>query len=222
MRQPSATDSLFPKPENRAHWERIYRTKQESEVSWHQDEPELSLALVCAFSRPGASVIDIGGGSSVLIGRLVERGFRGCAVLDISEAALGRARARIGSNACQIKWILADITNAPDDLGTFDVWHDRAVFHFLVTPEARDAYAGLARRTVPVGGELIIGTFALNGPEKCSGLEIERYDGCKLSTVLGSGFALRREIQETHVTPWGTPQQFTYAIFDRVADCTEG
>lgn len=221
--QRSMIDPVLPKAEDREHWERVYSTKQESEVSWHQDEPELSVDLVCAFGRPKDRVIDIGGGSSVLAGRLLAKGFCECAVLDISETALRRASERIGSAAAaQIRWIVSDVTNAPADLGEFDVWHDRAVFHFLTHPEDRKRYIDLARRTVPVGGHLIVGTFALNGPEKCSGLATERYDGNKLAAVLGSGFALTREVQQTHMTPWSMPQPFTYAVFDRVADSTQG
>jgi hypothetical protein len=108
------------------------------------------------------------------------------------------------------------VTAAPD-LGTFDLWHDRAVFHFLTDGEDRKRYVALAERTVPVGGHLIIGTFALDGPEKCSGLPIERYDGNKLTAELGPGFALRRELRETHTTPWGSTQPFTYVVFERVA-----
>lgn len=211
---PSLADTALPKPERREHWEHMYTTKAEAEVSWHQDEPTLSLELIREFAAPGSKVIDIGGGSSVLAGRLLEQGFA-CAVLDISEAALARAKERIGNNAAQIQWIVSDVTAAPG-LGTFDLWHDRAVFHFLIDPEDRKRYVAHAEGTVPIGGHVIIGTFALDGPEKCSGLPIERYDGKKLAAELGQGFAVRRELHETHTTPWGTTQRFTYAVFERV------
>ncbi len=196
------------------HWERLYTTRPESELSWHQDEPRLSLDLISELAQPGSCVIDIGGGSSVLAGRLIERRFS-CAVLDISEAALNRAKESVGSNADQIQWIVSDVTAAPE-LGTVDVWHDRAVFHFLTNSDDRKRYLDLAERTVRVGGHLIIAAFALDGPEKCSGLPVERYDGQKLAAELGPGFALRRELRELHITPSGSTQRFTYAAFERV------
>jgi 2-polyprenyl-3-methyl-5-hydroxy-6-metoxy-1,4-benzoquinol methylase len=198
------------------HWETVYETKPESEVSWHQDNPAPSLNLIRNAAVPRSSVIDIGGGSSVLAGRLVALGFEHVAVLDISKAALERAKERVGTAADQIRWIVADVTSV-QELGQFDVWHDRAVFHFLTEPDDREKYVELATRTVPVGGRLIIGTFALDGPEKCSGLLVERYDSTKLAVTLGQAFLLRHQEQETHLTPWGKPQQFTYAVFERIS-----
>lgn len=200
--------------ELRDHWERLYTTRPESELSWHQDEPRLSLDLISELAQPGSFVIDIGGGSSVLAGRLIERRFS-CAVLDISEAALNRAKESVGSNADQIQWIVSDVTAAPE-LGTVDLWHDRAVFHFLTNSDDRKRYLALAERTVRVGGHLIIAAFALDGPEKCSGLPVERYDGQKLAAELGPGFVLRRELREAHITPSRSTQRFTYAAFERV------
>lgn len=202
--------------EKRAHWESVYQTKQEAEVSWHQDNPALSLDLIREIATPRSRIIDVGGGSSVLASRLVALGFEDVAVLDISAAALDRAKERGGTAAEKVRWVIADVT-AVRDLGQFDVWHDRAVFHFLTSPEERRSYVELAARTVPAGGRLIVGTFALDGPEKCSGLPVERYDTAKLSDAFGASFSLRREAKETHLTPWGKPQQFTYAVFERTA-----
>ncbi|HZL35396.1 MAG TPA: class I SAM-dependent methyltransferase [Tepidisphaeraceae bacterium] len=199
----------------RDHWQNAYLTQSESQVSWHEDDPQLSLELIAEYSTPQARVIDIGGGSSVLAGRLLERGYCDVAVLDISPAALDRAKARIGKSRDRIRWIAADITQA-DKLGSFDIWHDRAVFHFLTAPRDRQAYVFLANKTIVIGGHLIIGTFALSGPEKCSGLPVERYDARKLALALGSGFRLIKEIAQTHSTPMGQTQDFIYAVFERV------
>jgi 2-polyprenyl-3-methyl-5-hydroxy-6-metoxy-1,4-benzoquinol methylase len=199
----------------KAHWEAVYRTKHESEVSWHQDEPAVSLDLIREFARPHSRIIDIGGGSSILAGRLLALGFA-VTVLDISETALERAKARIGPTSDKIRWIVRDITTAAD-IGRFDVWHDRAVFHFLTAASDRRKYIDLAKKTVPVGGRLIIGTFALSGPETCSGLPVQRYDAKALSQEFSGAFVLRRQTEETHLTPWAKPQQFTFAVLERVA-----
>ena len=159
-------------------------------------------------------MIDVGGGASLLAERLLERGYS-VTVLDISKTAIDRARSRIGDRASQIQWIVADVTENPQ-LGSFEVWHDRAVFHFLTASADRAAYTALLARTVPVGGHLIIATFALDGPEKCSGLEVRRYDGQKLSSELGPRFDLLRSVPELHLTPWGGRQSFQYSLFKRV------
>jgi len=202
------------------HWEGIYRAKGDQELSWYQEEPTSSLSLIREIASPGLRVIDVGGGSSVLAGRLLDAGFRKVAVLDISETALNRAKSRIGPRHTLIRWILANVTKV-GDVGEFDVWHDRAVFHFLTNPEDRRRYVALAERTIPTGGHLIIATFALDGPEKCSGLAVERYDAKKLARELGPGFLLKKELHDSHMTPWGKPQSFTYAIFERVASVHE-
>jgi len=196
------------------HWENIYSTKTDSELSWTQADPRISLALIKEVA-PRGTVIDVGGGISVLADRLLDAGYS-LTVLDISEAALARARRRVGARASQVRWVAGDIT-AIEDLGKFDVWHDRAVFHFLTDPGDRRKYVALAERSIPLGGHLVVGTFALNGPEKCSGLLVERYDGEKLDAEFGPHFARARVVAETHITPWGKPQQFNYAVFERVS-----
>jgi len=163
-------------------------------------------------------VIDVGGGTSVLADRLLDAGYA-VTVLDISQAALDRARQRLGARASQVRWIAADVT-AAGDLGSFDIWHDRAVFHFLTDPVDRREYIALAEGSVRIGGHLVMGTFALDGPEKCSGLPVERYDAKKLAAELGTGFTLKTALHETHMTPWGKPQQFSFAVFER-ANSTE-
>lgn len=199
----------------RQHWETIYRTKGEEELSWHQEEPTLSLRLIREVMRPNGRVIDVGGGTSLLAARLSEASLQNVTVLDIADAAVRLSRARSGARARRVRWVRADVTKV-DRLGRFDVWHDRAVFHFLTHPRDRRAYADLARRTVPVGGHIILATFALDGPERCSGLDVVRYDGRKLEAEFSPGCVLLREVRERHATPWGTRQPFTYVVFRRV------
>lgn len=198
------------------HWEGIYASKAETAVSWFQAEPRLSLELIAAVAPAGGGrIIDVGGGASLLVDRLLDRPFGKVAVLDIAEAALGKARSRLAGRAGRVEWIAADVTGAPE-LGTFDVWHDRAVFHFLTAAADRREYVELARRTVPAGGHLILATFALDGPETCSNLDIRRYDARSLAAELGAGFAPVREAREIHETPRGSPQPFFYGAYRRL------
>ncbi len=195
------------------HWETVYTSKSDAELSWMQAEPATSLALI-AEACSADSVIDVGGGTSLLAERLLDRGYA-VTVLDISQAAIERARRRLGTRASEVGWVVADVTTDPD-LGTFDVWHDRAVFHFLTASEDRAAYAALLARTVSVGGHAVIATFALDGPEKCSGLEVRRYDGRALAAELGPRFRWLKSVPELHRTPWNSPQSFQYSLFERV------
>ena len=199
----------------RVHWDEVYRLKGEQELSWHEDSPATSLALIREIKAPLARVIDIGGGSSVLAGQLLADGVQLVAVLDISEIALERAKERIGESSSHIRWIVGDVT-ALKDIGQFDIWHDRAVFHFLTRLEDRKNYIALAKETLTIGGHLVISTFSLDGPEKCSGLPIQRYDAKALGVEFGENFTLLRELNEVHTTPWGNPQKFAYAVFRRV------
>jgi SAM-dependent methyltransferase len=165
-------------------------------------------------AAPGGSVIDAGGGSSRLAECLLDRALEGLAVLDISESALERAKARLGERAERVRWIVADLTTAAD-VGTYDVWHDRAVFHFLTDAKDRARYVALLRRSVRPRGHAIIATFAPDGPAKCSGLPVVRYDGPALARELGAGFALLKTVPELHLTPSGNPQSFQYSVFRR-------
>ncbi len=197
------------------HWESVYRAKGEAGVSWFQEEPRLSLELIRSVAPAGGGrIIDVGGGASVLVDRLLDRSFEEIAVLDLSETALGKARARLGERAGRVRWIVADVTEAPE-LGTFDLWHDRALFHFLTDPADRIRYVDLARRTVRAGGHLIIATFADDGPKRCSDLDVGRYDASSLASELGEGFSLVGESREIHTTPWGSSQAFFYGVFRR-------
>jgi 2-polyprenyl-3-methyl-5-hydroxy-6-metoxy-1,4-benzoquinol methylase len=173
----------------------------------------MSLSLI-GEACPAGRVIDVGGGSSFLSERLLDRGYS-VTVLDISRTAIDRARKHLGARASQIHWMGADVTAHPA-LGFFDVWHDRAVFHFLIAPAERAVYTALLTQTVPVGGHAVIATFALDGPEKCSGLEVRRYNGQMLAGELGPQFDLLKSVSEIHVTPSGGQQSFQYSLFRRV------
>jgi SAM-dependent methyltransferase len=201
------------------HWDSIYREKSAGEMSWTQLEPLVSLRLIREVC-PSGRVIDVGGGTSVLAERLLDLGYE-VAVLDISDQAIERCRKRLGAKANRIQWISADVAADPE-LGTFDVWHDRAVFHFLTSSGDRLAYKELLLKTIPVGGHAVIGSFALDGPEKCSGLDVQRYDAASLSTELGKNLALLKSEFEMHITPWGKPQSFQFSLFKRLGSpCQE-
>jgi SAM-dependent methyltransferase len=197
------------------HWEDVYRSTAETGVSWYQEEPRVSLELINAVApKQGGSIVDIGGGASRLVDRLLELHFAKIAVLDISETAIGKAGARLGERSRRVNWITADVTSV-GDIGLFDVWHDRAVFHFLTAAADREHYVELARRTVRGGGHLIIATFANDGPTMGSGLEVRRYDSDSLREQLGPGFSLVRGVKESHTTPWESSQPFFYGVFRR-------
>lgn len=200
--------------ERKAHWDEVYTTKGETDVGWFQANPALSLELILSVAPAGGWVIDVGGGASRLVDRLLDLEFAHVAVLDISATALAKAKVRLGERAPAVRWIEADVTTV-DSVGTFGVWHDRAVFHFLTDPADRRKYVELAARTVPPGGYLIVATFALNGPPKCSGLDVCRYDAESLSREFEDAFSLVREARETHVTPKGSAQAFVYGLFRR-------
>ena len=195
------------------HWESLYASGSDRDLSWTQPEPSTSLSLIGEVC-PSGRVIDVGGGSSFLAERLLDWGYA-VAVLDISHTAIERARSRLGARASQIHWIVADVTANPD-AGSFDVWHDRAVFHFLIDPAERAAYTALLARRLPVGGHAVIATFALDGPETCSGLEVRRYNGQMLAGELGPQFDLLKSVPEIHVTPSGRRQSFQYSLFRHV------
>jgi len=201
--------------ERKAHWDNIYQTKSPLEVSWYQREPELSLALIeRARIDRDARIIDVGGGASVLVDRLLARGYRSVSVLDVSATALAQARERLGDIAEKVHWIEADITTFRSP-HRFRLWHDRAVFHFLTDPSDRQAYVNTLNSTLEPGGHLIIATFAIGGPTKCSGLDICQYDAARMSAELGSGFELLDEVAETHLTPAGKEQRFVFLHYRR-------
>ena len=199
----------------KAHWETIYATKAPDEVSWYQASPDFSLALISATGAgKDARIIDIGGGASRLVDALVEAGFTKLTVLDISPTALRRARERLGGRAGQVTWLEADVTAGPMS-GTFDVWHDRAVFHFLTEAGDRARYVSAAERALSAGGHLILATFAPDGPPRCSGLPVTRYSAEDLRRELGVAFELVETRTEQHATPMNVRQSFLYARFKK-------
>jgi ubiquinone/menaquinone biosynthesis C-methylase UbiE len=201
--------------DRQTHWQKVYATKAESEVSWYEDTPDLSMVLLRqAGLTPDMSVIDIGGGTSRLVDALVALGQADVSVLDLSVAALETARSRL-PGATQVQWIVADVT-AWMPARQYDLWHDRATFHFLTEAADQKAYVRALAQALKEGGRAVIGTFAPEGPEKCSGLPVARYDGESLQAVLGSGFKLAATRRHEHTTPWGSVQQFQFSTFEKV------
>lgn len=198
------------------HWERVYQTTQPNQVSWTQAVPATSLGFIQQFALPrSARIIDIGGGDSHFVDFLLDAGFEQVSVLDISEAALNRAQARLGGRADRVQWIVSDITDfAPTQ--PFDLWHDRATFHFLTTTGQISQYLANARDGVNSGGFVTIGTFSEDGPDKCSGLPIRQYSEQALTTELSRGCTKLRCVTEDHVTPFETTQNFLFCSFQRV------
>lgn len=197
------------------HWDTTYTSKPETGVSWFQPDPALSLGWIKeAAPDRSAKIIDIGGGASRLTDRLITEGYSNLTVLDISSVALLRTRKRIGAAAEKVNWITADVTQwTPAQ--RWDVWHDRAVFHFLTETPAQDAYIAALRKGTREGSAVIMATFSPTGPEKCSGLPVQRYDAQTLAARLGRDFYLYAEAGERHQTPFGTSQDFIYAAFRR-------
>lgn len=201
--------------DRQSHWENVYTTKGEGEVSWYEDTPALSLELLReAGLTSSMSVIDIGGGASGLVDALVSEGQAQMTVLDLSSAALETAKSRL-ANPERVQWFVSDVTAwAPDR--QYDLWHDRAAFHFLTAAEDQQAYVRVLRKALKHGGRAVIGTFAPDGPEKCSGLPVARYDPEALQAVLGQQFRLISTRRHEHATPWGAVQKFQFSIFEKL------
>jgi len=195
----------------RTHWEKIYSTKAPDQVSWYRPHLETSLALIKrAAGGRTASIIDVGGGESTLVDDLLKQGFQNITVLDVSQAAIDVNKARLGEKATGVQWIVADITRVELRPRAYDVWHDRAVFHFLTAREQRTAYVRQVARSVRSGGYVIASTFGPDGPTRCSGLDVVRYDAESLHDEFGARFRLVESSKEVHQTPFGTTQQFLY------------
>ena len=203
--------------ENRkSHWEQVYSSKSDTEVSWFQETPGPSLDLLKVVgAQHHEAIIDVGGGASKLVDNLVAAGFDDVTVLDISAAALASSQRRLGAGASSVDWIVADITQWKPDR-EYDIWHDRAVFHFLTDLSEQQAYVDCLIGGLAIGGRAIIGTFAPDGPEKCSGLPVARHDIRSLSALLGGRFEVLDSRRHAHETPWGSVQNFQYGTFRRV------
>lgn len=197
----------------KAHWEKVYQTKAVDEVSWYRPHLETSLRLIedAAPDRDSA-IIDVGGGEATLVDDLVARSYSDLTVLDISAAAIEVANSRLGASGASVHWIAGDITAVDLEAARYDVWHDRAVFHFLTSADDRAAYVRQVSLAVKLGGHVIVATFGPEGPEKCSGLDVVRYDAENLHGEFGPKFRLLDSVTELHETPWGTPQQFMYCF----------
>ena len=204
--------------DRKSHWDNIYRNKMSKEVSWYQQEPTLSLQLISKTQLAhDAPIIDVGGGDSLLVDYLCGEAYTNVAVLDISAKALAFARDRLGDKASRVEWYQNDVTQfAPPH--QFSLWHDRAVFHFLTDKTDRDNYVKVLNSALGPNGHIIIATFAIGGPTKCSGLDVVQYDAEKLMAELGAGFELVEKRTETHITPTNEEQKFAYFRLSRRAD----
>jgi 2-polyprenyl-3-methyl-5-hydroxy-6-metoxy-1,4-benzoquinol methylase len=195
----------------RTHWEKIYTTKAPDQVSWYRPHLETSLALIQRTAvGPLASIVDVGGGESTLVDDLLTAGFRDITILDVSQAAIEATKKRLGQRAEPVHWLVADVTEVQLGPRVYDIWHDRAVFHFLTASEQRAAYVRQVACSVKLGGHVIVSTFGPEGPTKCSGLDVVRYDADSLHNEFGAQFRLVDSIKEVHQTPFGTTQQFLY------------
>ena len=217
-RRPSASRVPWgPRMQAKTHWEQVYSTKPVTEVSWFQEHSEVSIDLIDRTGvGKGGAIIDVGGGASRLVDDLLAKGYQDLTVLDISAAALSVARRRLGTRAEAVNWLEADITSADLPRHGFDLWHDRAVFHFLTDGADRARYVQAVRDSVRPGGHVIVATFGPDGPLKCSGLPVVRYSPDRLHDEFGAAFELVEHTTEEHRTPFGTTQHFIYCHF-RVA-----
>ena len=198
------------------HWDGVWKDRDPDDVTWYQAEPKLSLRLIQAGTLPEHGIIDVGGGASRLVDHLLDQGYEDITVLDIAPAALQAARDRLGLKSERVNWIAADATRA--EFGrTFDVWHDRAVFHFLTGADDRRRYLVTLDAAIPVGGHVVLATFGPDGPERCSGLPTRRYTIELMQDTLGDDFELIDHEIEQHVAPSGVIQQFLYGLFRRTS-----
>jgi ubiquinone/menaquinone biosynthesis C-methylase UbiE len=195
----------------RSHWEKVYTTKAPDQVSWYRPHLETSLSLIEQSTHGrDAAIIDVGGGESTLVDDLLDRGFQSLTVLDVSQVAIDVTKKRLGQAAERVHWLVGDITQMQLPAQSYDIWHDRAVFHFLTTPEQRAAYVRRVAHSVKPGGYAIVSTFGPDGPTKCSGLDVVRYDSESLHREFGGRFRLIGSSKEVHQTPFGNTQQFLY------------
>ena len=197
-----------------AHWEQLYASQATDQVSWYRAHLEVSFELLikAGLGPRRSRVIDVGGGASTLVDDLLDFGVGAITVVDLSPAALEIARKRLGGRAEQVTWIAADVTTLQIPEGSFDLWHDRAALHFLIAPEAAQAYVRVATHAIAPGGHAVIGGFAIDGPERCSGLPVVRREAADIAAALGDAFTLVESRREVHSTPAGSPQRFAYAL----------
>jgi 2-polyprenyl-3-methyl-5-hydroxy-6-metoxy-1,4-benzoquinol methylase len=199
------------------HWQRVYETRSPNDVSWYAPHLADSLRLIQEVATPEARIIDVGAGASTLVDDLLDLGYRNITALDIASEALAIARRRLGRRGDHVKWLTADITTASLAESSFDLWHDRAVFHFLTHETDRHAYVRQVQRSVVAGGHVVLATFSLDGPTKCSGLDVMRYDAPSLAREFGPAFQLSAEIHATHTTPLNKQQAFICCRFIKLS-----
>lgn len=208
-----STNNKIMEPNRKTHWEQVYQTKTPNQVSWTQEKPKIALEIIRSFGLPKtAKIIDVGGGDSTLVDYLLLEGYENITVLDISAKALEKAQNRLGDQASKVTWIVSDITSLQPQ-STYDIWHDRAAFHFLTTNEHIEKYWNIVNKVV--SNFLIVGTFSEQGPTKCSGLEIRQYNKESLSKVFVQEFDRISCIEEEHLTPFDTLQHFLFCSFKR-------
>jgi SAM-dependent methyltransferase len=201
----------------REHWSSVYATKSPEAVSWYRPHLDVSLSLVRGLGLPrDAAILDVGGGASTLVDDLLGEGFTRVTVLDLAEGALAATKARLGERASSIGFLAGDVTCVELEPASVDLWHDRAVFHFLVDDDARRAYVRALTRALRPGAHAIVATFAPDGPERCSGLPVVRRSAEEIALALGPDVRLVDTRTETHVTPWGSTQSFAYALVRRI------
>lgn len=204
--------------DERRHWQEVYSRREPDGVSWYRPHLERSLAFIRSTGLPtDARIVDVGGGASTLVDDLLAAGYRDVAVVDLAEAALDAARARLGAKADDVEWIAGDVTALSFPNASIDFWHDRAVFHFLTEARARAAYLEKVRDAVKPGGYVMVATFGVDGPEMCSGLPVTRYDAAGIHSVFGDAFEKIGEAEEQHATPWGSAQSFVYCFCRRTS-----
>ncbi len=202
---------------NKSHWENVYATKSVDQVSWYREHLDTSLGMILQTGvEKDAAIIDVGGGGSTLVDDLLDNGFADVSVLDISERAIAKSKERLGNHSHWINWIEADITEVSLPEDHFDLWHDRAVFHFLTNAEDRRKYVELVIRSLKAGGHIIVASFGLEGPQKCSGLGVVRYSPETMRGEFGEQFRLLESVNESHETPFGTTQEFVYCYCQKI------
>jgi 2-polyprenyl-3-methyl-5-hydroxy-6-metoxy-1,4-benzoquinol methylase len=199
-----------------AHWESVYTTKRDAELSWFQVNPRTSIELLSGLRPTPKAILDVGGGQSMLGSALLRAGAERVTVLDISPSAIDRGRSRAGTDGDRIQWLVGDVLH-DREYGPVDCWHDRAVFHFLTRPSDRATYVSATARAVPCGGHAIVATFAMSGPEQCSGLPVSRYSIEGLANEFRGPFELVTSTTEQHCTPWGSLQDFVYVVLRRTS-----
>ncbi len=202
---------------NKEHWERVYSTKQLTEVSWYQPTPGISLEFIKELTiDKNAAIIDVGGGDSLFVDHLIRQGYVDVTVLDISESAITRAKKRLGPLANKVQWIVSDITEFVPKR-QYDLWHDRATFHFLTTGTQINKYLTIANSATAPSGKMVIGTFSEAGPEKCSGLPVKKYSEATLTSLINKWFRKIKCIQADHLTPFNTIQNFLFCSFKKIS-----